>query len=212
MIKQWVAIMVFGSAWLSGGVSAGLFSQGENIGFSISNYSDKDIEKVEVMGIYQDGKKIELYSTSSSQSRIRYLTPGQPIYGFIGNTQYMSDTGHKVPEEVDVRWRKMPREGQAIYKGDPIGSFRIKVRSRIPPQALQLAGRDGYSLGLTFSVGKEPVLLCWGVVTKKGASLLGAIMSGGQCKPEDVAWRSDIDWRKSGVWFPEPISADQETK
>ncbi len=124
----------------------------------------------------------------------------------------MSDTGHKVPEEVEVSWRKMPREGQAIYKGDPVGSYRIKVRSHIPQQALKLARRDGYSLGLEFSVGKEPVLLCWGVVTKKGASLLGAIMAGGQCGPEDVAWRSDIDWRKLRVWFPEPIPADKEAK
>ncbi len=169
------------------------------------NNSDKDVEKVEIVGIYQNQRK---YLISSSIAR----AAGWNTRWFVGGSQYMSDTGHKVPEEVEVSWRKMPREGQAIYKGDPVGSYRIKVRSHIPQQALKLARRDGYSLGLEFSVGKEPVLLCWGVVTKKGASLLGAIMAGGQCGPEDVAWRSDIDWRKLRVWFPEPIPADKEAK
>ncbi len=115
----------------------------------------------------------------------------------------MADTGHKVPEEAEIHWRKMPPSGGQPYTGETVGPFRVKVRSRIPEEALKLARRKGYSIGIEFSVGKEPVMLCWGIVTKNSAKLLGAIMAGGQCNPEDVAWRKDIDWRNPGVWFPE---------
>ncbi len=116
----------------------------------------------------------------------------------------MADTGHRVPEEMEVSWRKMPPAGGKPYTGEPMGPYRVKVRSRIPQEVLELARRDGYSLGVKLSVGKAPVLLCWGVVgdksDKRGRS---TIIAGGQCNPDDVAWRSDIDWRKPGVWFPE---------
>lgn len=119
----------------------------------------------------------------------------------------MADTGHKVPEEVEVSWRKMPPPSDNPYVGEQIGPFRIKVRSRIPEEALKLARREGYSIGIRFSVGKEPVMLCWGAVAPesdfRGRS---TIMAGGQCSPEDVAWRKDIDWRKPGVWFPENLA------
>lgn len=115
----------------------------------------------------------------------------------------MADTGHKVPEDVEVSWRKMLPPSDNPYIGEQIGPFRVKVRSRIPQEVLQMARQDGYSLGIKISIGKEPILLCWGIVTKNGAKLLGTIMAGGQCSPEDVAWRKDIDWRNPGVWFPE---------
>ena len=195
MVKKWGGIVAFGLTCLSGCVSAGLFSQGENVSYSFWNNSDKDVEKMEITGIYEDRKK---YLISSSVAK----AAGWNTRWFVGGSQYMADTGHKVPEEVEVSWRKMPSSGDNPYTGEPVGPFRIKVRSRIPQEALQLARRDGYSLGIEFSVGKQPILLCWGVVTKKGASLLGAIMAGGECNPEDVAWRKDIDWHKPGVWFP----------
>lgn len=215
MIKQWVAIMVFGSAWLSGCVSAGLFSQGENAVYAFWNNSDEEIEKAGTVGIYQDGKIKYLDSQSSSKPLRRYVPPGQPIHGFGGGHQMLADTGHKVPEEMEVKWRKLPAPGAKPYTGERMGPFRIKVRSRIPQQALQLARRDGYSLAIYPSAGKEPILLCWALAdtgAKSDHRGLRIIMAGGQCKPEDVAWRSDIDWRKPGVWFPEPIPADQETK
>jgi hypothetical protein len=196
MIRKWMAIMVFGLTCLSGCVSARLFSQGENVGYSFWNDSDKDVEKMEIIGIYQDRRK---YLISSSVAK----AAGWKTRWFVGGSQYMSDTGHKVPEAMDVSWRKMPPPGGQPYTGELMGPYRILVRSRIPQEALQLARQDGYSLGIEVSVGKQPTLLCWGVVTKKGASLLGTIMSGGQCNPEDVAWRKDIDWHKPGVWFPE---------
>ncbi len=197
MVERWVAIIVLGSAWLSGCASAGLFSQGENAAYSFWNNSDEDVEKVEIAGIYQARKK---YLISSSIAK----AAGWNTRWFVGGSQYMSDTGHRVPEEVEVSWRKMPLPGGKPYMGEPMGPYHVKVRSRIPQEALKLASRDGYSLGIEFSVGKAPVLLCWGVVgdksDKRGRS---TIMAGGQCNPDDVAWRSDIDWRKPRVWFPE---------
>lgn len=202
MIKKWVAIMVFVSAWLSGCVSAGLFSQGENAGYSFWNNSDEEVEAVKIVGIYPDYKK-ELSGASRSEPVRRYVSLGQPILGFVGGDQYFSDTGHKIPEEMEVTWRKMPPPGAKPYTGELMGPYQVLVRSRIPQEALKLARRDGYNLGIQFSVGKQPTLFCWGIATKKGASLLGTIMAGGQCNPEDVAWRKDIDWRNPGVWFPE---------
>ena len=195
-IKECLAIMIFGSSCFSGGVAAGLFSQGENASYSFWNNTDQDVEKVEIVGIYQDQKRT-LVSYPDGKAA------GWNTRWFSGGNQYMADTGHQVPEEAEVRWLKMPPLGGKPYTGEAVGPFRIKVRSRIPQEALQLVRRDGYSIGIEFSVGKEPVLLCWGIVTKKGANQLGVIMSGGQCNPEDVAWRKDIDWHQPGHWFPE---------
>jgi len=202
MIRKWVAMVVLSSAWLSGCASAGLLSRGENAGYSFWNNSNEDIEAVKIVGIYPDYKS-ELIGASRSEPVRRYVPLGQPILGFVGGNQYRADTSHKIPEKVEVSWRKMPPPGGQPYTGELMGPYQVVVRSRIPQKALELANRDGYSLGLEFSVGKQPVLLCWGVATKKGAGLLGTIMSGGQCNPEDVAWRKDIDWHAPGVWFPE---------
>jgi hypothetical protein len=196
MVKRWVVIMIFGSIGLSGCVSAGLFSQGESASYAFWNNSDNEVEAVKIVGVYLDYEK-ELAGASRAKAA-HWNTRW-----FVGGYQYMADTGHKVPEEVDVSWRKLPPPGGKPYTGEPMGPYRVKVRSRIPQEALKLAGRKGYSLGVEFSVGKEPVQLCWGVVTKKGASILGTIMSGGQCNPEDVAWRKDIDWHEPGHWYPE---------
>lgn len=191
-----MAIMVFGLTCLSGCVSAGLFSQGENVSYSFLNNSDDNLEAVKIFGIYPKYEK-ELTGASSVNAN-HWVTQW-----FSGGAQYMSDTGHKLPEEMEVSWRKMPLPGAEPYTGERMGPYRVLVRSRIPDEALRLAKRDGYSLGINLSVGKQPTLLCWGIATKKGASLLGTIMAGGQCNPEDVAWRKDIDWHKPGVWFPE---------
>ncbi|MHB1333125.1 MAG: hypothetical protein ACYCY1_11055 [Sulfuriferula sp.] len=185
------------SAWLSGCASAGLFSQGETAGYSSWNNSDEEVQNIDIVGIYPEKKQLILSFLRGEPY------PDRRIQGFVGNVQYMSDTGHKVPEKVEVSWRKMPPPGGQPYTGKLMGPYQVVVRSRIPEQALRMARRDGYSLGINFSVGKLPILLCWGVVTKIGAGLLGTIMSGGQCNPEDVAWRKDIDWHAPGVWFPE---------
>lgn len=189
-------MVVIGTICLSGCVSAGLFSQGENASYSFWDNASEEVESVEIVGLYQDHKKHLISSSRVKPAR-------HSIRAFSGGYQYMSDTGHKIPKEVEIRWRKLPPLDGKPYTGEVVGPFRVKVRSRIPDEALKLARREGYSIGIEFSVGKEPVMLCWGIVTKNGAKLLGAIMSGGQCSPEDVAWRKDIDWRNPGVWFPE---------
>ncbi len=203
MIKKWGGIMGFSLVCLSGCVSAGLFSQGENAGYSFWNNSDETLEAVKIVGIYLDSKR-ELTGASRSEPVRRYVPLGQPILGFGGGARYFSDTGHKIPEEMEITWRKMPPPGGQPYTGELMGPYRVLVRSRIPQEALQLARRDGYNLGIQFSVGKQPVLLCWGIATREGDYRgRSTIMSGGQCSPEDVAWRKDIDWRNPGVWFPE---------
>jgi hypothetical protein len=199
MIKKWMAIMVFGSTCLSGCVSAGLFSQGETVGYSAWNNSDEKVQNIEIVGIFPDRKQLILSFLGGDPYPVRR------VQGFVGNVQYMSDTGHKVPEEVEVSWRKVPPGDSKPYSGELMGPYRIVVRSRIPEAAFKLARRNGYSLGINFSVGKEPLMLCWGVVGTDKSDHRGhsVIMSGGQCNPEDVAWRKDIDWHKPGVWFPE---------
>lgn len=198
MIRLWETMVLIGSICLSGCVSAGLFSWGENASYSFWSNASEDVESVEIVGLHQDHKKYLI-------SAARVMPARHSIRAFYGGSQYMSDTGHKVPEEAEIRWRKLTLPGGEPYAGEAVGPFRVKVRSRIPEEALKLAKREGYSIGIRFSVGKEPVMLCWGVV-QYGIGNLGTVMSGGQCSPEDVAWRKDIDWRKPGVWFPENLA------
>lgn len=202
MVKKWVG---FSLLCLSGCVSAGLFSQGENAVYSFKNNSDDEIGNVQTIGLYSDGTKRYFDSASRALPIRRYVPFGQPIIGYGGGHQMKSDTGHKIPEEMEISWRKMPSSGTNPYMGEQVGPYRIKIRARIPEVALQLARRDAYSLVITPSVGKEPVLFCWalaetGKSDHRGRSI---VIAGGQCEPEDFAWRSDIDWRKPGVWFPE---------
>lgn len=202
MIKKWMAMMVFGSTCLSGCSSAGLFRQGVNVSYLFWNNSDGDIENVVAVGIFED-KNIKYYASISEAVR-RYAQLGQPIHGYVWGHQITADTGYKVPKEVGVSWRKLPSAGGKPYTAELMGPYRVVVRSRIPEEALRLARSDAYNLGINFSVGKEPVLLCWVVATYE-SDYRGrtTTMAGGQCNPEKVAWREGIDWHKPGVWFPE---------
>lgn len=202
MIKTFLAMMVFASTCVSGCGCAALLRHGENVSYLFWNNSDGDIENVVVVGIFED--KSTKYYASVSEAVRRYARSGKPIHGFVWGHRITADTGYKVPKELGVSWHKLPSAGGKPYTPEVMGPYRVAVRSRIPEEALRLARSDAYNLGINLAVGNELVRLCWVVATYesdyRGRTTL---MAGGQCNPEEIAWRDGIDWRKPGVWFPE---------
>lgn len=133
------------------------FGQGENASYTAWSNADHEIENVEVTRVGPGNKY--LFSTAVMEID-RGLAPGAGV----GGNSYGADTGHTVPEEVEIHWRKPPREGQQMYRGDLVGPYRVKVRSLIPAEVLTQIRQRGYQLGLSFSVGREPIKLCWALV------------------------------------------------
>lgn len=74
------------------------------------------------------------------------------------------DTGHRVPQKVRVSWRLPPREGQARYKGDLVGPFEPRLRSKIPDEVLRAATKRGRILQIAVSVGVVPILVRWRLI------------------------------------------------
>lgn len=81
-----------------------------------------------------------------------------------------------LPEEVDVSWETLLPNSDVKVVGDIKGPYRIKIRSRVPPEVLALAARDNrrrnYILQISISVGKMPVLMNWRLLEHK-ESLMG---------------------------------------
>jgi hypothetical protein len=74
----------------------------------------------------------------------------------------MPHMGEMIPERVSVSWRLPPREGQEMYRGDPVGPFELDINARVPAN-VRAAVRDSarYQLELAFGIGLEPVTLRW---------------------------------------------------
>lgn len=137
-----------------GSVGAGLFSSGENISFSFWNASSRELESLAVT------KPGEPRVKWASQGGMKPRPSGSKEPSF-GGDRYFADNNQKIPEEVDVSWREMPPPGGAPYTGELKGPYRMEVRSRIPPDILKMAGKNGYVLSVTWSMGVEPVKFNW---------------------------------------------------
>lgn len=97
----------------------------------------------------------------SSCAAIDPLPRGAAGWGFGGATS-MPDTGEKIPARVRVSWRLPPREGQELYRGDPVGPFELDINALVPAN-VRAAVRNSrrYQLELAFGIGLEPVTLRW---------------------------------------------------
>jgi hypothetical protein len=102
-----------------------------------------------------DSKRRQQLFAAARVNAARHVTPGW------GGMTYSADTGHEVPEEVEIVWRKWPREGEKWFQGEAVDPYRVKVRSRIPEDVLALSRERGYELRISFAVGKGPIPLCW---------------------------------------------------
>jgi hypothetical protein len=70
--------------------------------------------------------------------------------------------GRRVPEEIEVRWRKMPGPGGKPYTGEPVGPYTVKVRERIPSEVLtQVRSSRVLQLRLIFAIQNQGVAFRW---------------------------------------------------
>ncbi len=166
----------------------GSVRQGENATYGIRNIAPEAIEQVRMADADDPGR-----SYAAGGSRM-HGNPTQPIEAYFphvtlgfGGGRYMSDTGHRVPEAVLITWRQDHAPDAQPYTGEPVGPFRVEVRSRIPTEVLALARKDEYVLGLSFTAGMLPIYFNWRL-TISGGSALGrrVICIGGDSFSNDV--------------------------
>ncbi len=152
----------FGSAivFLSGctPASAGLFASGENASYGAWTETMPGITDVQIWTVEANKVKTPL----SRAAVVPALPRGGPGWG--GQT-FHADNGHKVPEEVEIRWRKWPNDGQKWYESEAVTPIRVSVRARLPNDALKMARESRYILNVSFAVAREPEspALCWRV-------------------------------------------------
>jgi hypothetical protein len=138
-----------------------LFSRGENFSVNFLSMVNRGLEDVAVS---MPGNREAVWASQG-------MTPAHPPPrafnvgdSNIGGDMYTADNNQLVPEEVEVSWRELPSPGGKPYTGELKGPYRVKVRSRIPPDVLRMARKEGYFVELMFSVGEWPILFGWDLV------------------------------------------------
>lgn len=151
--------------------NAGPFSEGENADYGITNVSPRELEEVRVEGA--NGKS---YAGQLGQPAYHPL-PGKPrVMPSFGGNRFMSDTGHKIPEEVWISWREMPSPGGKPYTGELKGPYKVLIRSRIPEDVLKLSRRDGFVIQVGLTSGVLPIVFQWRLVDeRKGSDFQGRV-------------------------------------
>ena len=174
-MRKGLIVMVALAQFLSGGAAQalGLFSRGENASYSATNLNRRAVEDVELTG--SDGRSYDsALSTDpySLKSGFTYTPFRVGVAG--GGNQYMSDTGHKVPEEMFVTWRELPPAGVKPYTGQRKGPFRVKVREKIPREVLFQIRKPGVSLQMIFAFSDDGLLFDWQLIEFKSVSGSGS--------------------------------------
>ena len=142
---------------------------GEEGSYMASNLNAAEVEQVDVKvggRSYFSASSMGPYSTRPLTSKYVPFKSG----GAGGGYKYMSDTGHKIPDEVTITWRDLPSAGGQPYTGQLKGPFRVKVREKIPKEVLQAVKRNGVSLEMLFSFADSGVLFDWQLVEFKSVT------------------------------------------
>lgn len=149
----------------------------EEVIYNVQNTIDKTINAIEIT--HGDTKE-QLFYRSVDGSPVSRNTWNLSSSWHIG--AFAPDSGDPVPEQVEISWRNLPQQGQALYRGDIEGPYTIKVRSRIPADVLKKSREAGYDLSLMFLVGKQPVTFCWRLGDYKSSPPSNiTLQQGGDC-------------------------------
>jgi hypothetical protein len=81
--------------------------------------------------------------------------------------------GHKIPNSVELSWRRAPEPGQAVYLGEKQQAIKLALRERIPAWVIsQIRDQWRYRLDLDVVVnGKNTAGLRWKVLCFNDGSL-----------------------------------------
>jgi len=151
---SYLSVIVVGLIF--GSYSVVAYADSEEIIYNTQNTINKTINAIEITRI-DTGE--QLFYRSVDVSPVNRNTWNLSFGWSIG--AFSPDSGDPVPEEVEIRWRNLPKEGQAFYRGDIEGPFVVKIRSKIPQRILKKSREPGFDLALMFLVGKSPITFCW---------------------------------------------------
>lgn len=144
----------------------GVLHTGTNACYAVRNFSDRDIQNVDVVSAENPNQWLE----GAAQMRGTPLTihpnrrdPSKPYSFSAGGACFFRDTGHEVPDAILVSWRSSPLPNANDYADEFVGPYLVEVRSRVPQRVLALA-RDPhhrYRIGFSITVGVNPVRVNW---------------------------------------------------
>ena len=119
------------------------------------------------------------------------LPRGAPGWSFGGAT-WLPHTGGKIPARVRISWRLPPRDGQEMYRGDPVGPFELDINALVPANVrAAVRNSDRLQLELAFGIGLEPVTLRWRLLEwTEGMKYHREVRRGGDWTPSvsPVTW------------------------
>jgi len=175
----------------------------EEVIYNTRNAVNRTINAIEIRRVDTDE---QLFYRSVDVSPLNRNTWSLTSNWDIG--AFSPDSGDPVPEEVEVRWRDLPRAGQALYRGDVKGPFRVKVRSMIPAEILKKSREPGFDLSLMFLVGKSPITFCWRLGDYASAPPNNLkVKVGGNCvQAAYIKGKNNKRLKEQAEVIPEPIS------
>ena len=140
------------------------------------------------------------------------LPRGAPGWSFGGPT-WLPHTGGRIPARVRISWRLPPRDGQEMYRGDPVGPFELDINALVPAN-VRAAVRNSsrYQLELAFGIGLEPVTLRWRLLEwAEGMKSHREVRRGGDWTPSvsPVTWHElePRKCRRALLRVPPPLAA-----
>ncbi len=175
----------------------GTLRGGENAAYAVSNNSKYDIESVEIVSVDKFKQSLGGQSYQNANPAFKF--------GFGGN-QYMSDTGHIVPESVLVSWRELPEAAQPPYTGTLHGPHKVQIRQRIPKEVLATARKNGLTVQISLTAGQLPIVFHWMLseyksVTGSGRGIRHHCIGGDSfTDPSQKTLKTGVDYRE-GVSF-----------
>jgi len=135
---------------LAGGCSVYRLAVGEHFAYAFTNAGDEEIEDVSAA--------VPGYGEVFGAAGMSGGSKGFDL------TDVWAEEGRRVPEVLEVRWRKLPEPGGEPYTGEPVGPYTVKVRERIPREVLsQVRGAGDLQLRLIFTLQNQGVDFRWEV-------------------------------------------------
>ena len=137
---------------------------GEGFGIGAINFGKTELEEIRVSGVGDDR---DTYHAQAGQRPFKGARPSFP------SADTFQDNEQRIPENVSVRWREMPAQGQPSYTGTQRGPFLVAIRSRIPSDVLRKARSRGFFLEIGVEINDGTIVMNWQLVESKSITQTG---------------------------------------
>lgn len=149
-------------------------------------YYKADLGAIEDLVAETDKRKYAFASASlGSETR---------IVAYPGAIDVGPYAAQRVPDWIEIRWRKHAVPGAPPYTGEPVGPFRVEVRKWISREVLdQVRGSTNLQLRLIFSIHNNGVKFRWDLHDYGGQGPGTKILRSGSAPPHALGAQSSAN-------------------